>query len=125
MSKRKKVQSVHDRDLKAIREARDRSSIVLKPEKQEKVPDKIIEAEAVDFTFNWRDETRPMLVPRLVSEGKKESLRRELTNSVARGESSSNLDKRVLAILTAEEMQQDILDGIGRWHTYPNSSKER
>lgn len=74
-----------------------------------------------EHTFNWGGEKdAPMFIPNLVSEGEMESLRREFINSVAKGESSSELDKR--ALRNPNQFFEDTKEGIHRWHTY---GKER
>lgn len=71
-------------------------------------------------TLNWKDESSSPLVPNLVPQGEMESLRREFINSIAKGESSSELDKR--ALRNPNQFFEDTIEGIHRWHTY---GKER
>ena len=49
-----------------------------------------------------------------------ESLRREFINSVASGESHSELDEQ--AMRDPQQFFEDTIEGIRRWHTY---GKER
>ena len=123
MKKKGGRESVHQKHLRVLREARVKDvtegSKVEESQNIEPVENK---HEPFLYTFNWKDRSAPVLVPRLVAEGETESLRKEFINSVATGKSTVNLDRRVLKELSAEQIFADINDGIHRWHP---ASKER